>query len=98
GTEAHTDKVVACVGAGAQAAITEGPGTVATGRTVAVGSGSVWVANPDDQTVTKIDPRTQSAATIGGINGQIADLAVASDGEVWATLGTDGLARIDRSG
>ena len=93
-----TNKVVAHAGVGAQPPISQGPGSVATGRTIAIGDGSVWVANPNDRTISKIDPRTLKSTVIGGINGQIADLAVASDGAIWATLGIDGLARVDRSG
>jgi YVTN family beta-propeller protein len=91
-------QVVAHVGVGAQPPITEGPGTIATGRTIAIGDGSVWVANPNDQTISRIDPHSRKLETIGGINGDIEDLAVASDGAVWATLGSDGLARVARSG
>jgi len=59
------------------------------------GFGSIWVANQDDGTVTRIDPRTRKVTdNIGGIPGT--PLAVsAGDGAVWVTTLEGRLFRIN---
>lgn len=62
---------------------------------VAVGAGSVWVANADDGTVSKIDPGTRAVAATIGLGVPESDVAVGS-GSVWVTSGSEGtLLRID---
>ena len=68
----RSDNVVGAVGVGAR------PGGIA------FGSGSVWVANADDQTVSRIDPtslRTVRTLPVGGTPTGIA----ASRGAIWVT-------------
>ncbi len=49
------------------------------------GFGSIWVANEDDSTVTRIDAKTRKATdVIGGITGTPVDIAAGS-GFVWVT-------------
>jgi YVTN family beta-propeller protein len=61
---------------------------------MAVGSGSVWVANVEDETLSRIDPGDTSARdrTIS-VDGYPSDVAV-DDGTVWVGLG--GLAELVR--
>jgi DNA-binding SARP family transcriptional activator/streptogramin lyase len=61
-----------------------------------LGGGSLWVANADDQTVIRINPRTRKVEdTIGGLGNDLSDLAFAF-GSVWVAGGNDGtLTRID---
>jgi DNA-binding SARP family transcriptional activator/streptogramin lyase len=63
---------------------------------IAVGAGAVWVANADDQTVLRIDPKTfKVVKTIGGLGNEVTDIAVGF-GSVWVAGGNDGtLTRID---
>jgi DNA-binding SARP family transcriptional activator len=73
-------------------------GHVLVGRrpvALAIGHGSVWVANTDDGTVSRIDPdRCEVIRTIG-IGAPAIDLAVAADA-VWVANGSDGtVSRID---
>jgi DNA-binding beta-propeller fold protein YncE len=63
---------------------------------VAVGDGSVWVANSSDGTLSRIDPDTDTATTIplGGAT-EAADVAV-GDGAVWVSDAADArVLRID---
>jgi DNA-binding SARP family transcriptional activator len=75
-------------------------GHVLVGRrpvALAVGHGSVWVANTDDGTVSRIDPDRGEVMRTIGIGAPAIDLAVATDA-VWVANGSDGtVARIDPS-
>ena len=53
---------------------------------VAVGAGAVWALNADDQTITRIDPKTHALRTFG-TGGIPVDLA-AGDGSLWVGNGT----------
>jgi branched-chain amino acid transport system substrate-binding protein len=67
----------------------------ATPTTVAVGGGSVWVLNADDQTISRVDSRTKEVRTLG-IGATPTDVAV-GDGGVW--IGNGGkLARAQFAG
>jgi DNA-binding SARP family transcriptional activator/streptogramin lyase len=61
-----------------------------------LGGGSLWVANADDQTVIRINPKTRKVEdTIGGLGTDLSDLAFAF-GSLWVAGGNDGtLMRID---
>ena len=61
-----------------------------------LGGGSLWVANADDQTVIRINPKTRKVEdTIGGLGNNLSDLAFAF-GSLWVAGGNDGtLMRID---
>jgi DNA-binding SARP family transcriptional activator/streptogramin lyase len=63
---------------------------------IAIGAGGVWVANADDQTIVRIDPKSKKVVkTIGGLGTNISDVAVGFDA-VWVAGGNDGtLTRID---
>jgi YVTN family beta-propeller protein len=65
---------------------------------IAVGAGAVWVANADDQTIVRIDPKSRTVVkTIGGLGSNVSDVAVGF-GAVWVAGGNDGtLTRIDPS-
>jgi YVTN family beta-propeller protein len=66
-----------------------------TPATIASGFGSIWVANQDDSTVTRIDAKTRRATdVIGGITGTLADIAAGS-GSVWLTTIEGRLYRIN---
>jgi YVTN family beta-propeller protein len=55
-------------------------------RGVAVGAGSVWVANSTDGTVSRVDPNTNrviSTIEVGGTP----DGAAVGEGMVWVTVG-----------
>jgi DNA-binding SARP family transcriptional activator/glutamine cyclotransferase len=75
-------------------------GHVPVGRrpvAVAVGHGSVWVANADDGTVSRIHPDRREVIRTIGIGAPAIDLAVATDA-VWVANGSDGtVSRIDPS-
>jgi DNA-binding SARP family transcriptional activator len=75
-------------------------GHVLVGRrpvALAIGHGSVWVANADDGTVSRIDPDRREVIRTIGIGAPAIDLAVASDA-VWVANGSDGtVSRIDPS-
>ncbi len=75
-------------------------GHVLVGRrpvALAIGHGSVWVANADDGTVSRIDPDRHEVIRTIGIGAPAIDLAVATDA-VWVANGSDGtLSRIDPS-
>jgi DNA-binding SARP family transcriptional activator len=75
-------------------------GHVLVGRrpvALAVGHGSVWVANADDGTVSRIDPDRREVIRTIGIGAPAIDLAVATDA-VWVANGSDGtVSRIDPS-
>jgi streptogramin lyase len=70
------------------------------GRPVAIatGAGGVWVANADDQTIVRIDPKSRKVVkVIGGLGTNVSDVAVGF-GSVWVAGGNDGtLLRIDPS-
>ena len=62
---------------------------------LAVGHGSVWVANADDGTVSRIDPDRRQVVRTIGIGAPAIDLAVGPDA-VWVATGSDGrVSRID---
>jgi DNA-binding SARP family transcriptional activator/ABC-type branched-subunit amino acid transport system substrate-binding protein len=65
----------------------------ATPSAVAVGEGRVWVLNADDQTISRIDPRSSASETFG-IGATPTDLAV-GDGAVW--VGSGGMVRRGQS-
>ena len=73
-------------------------GHVLVGRrpvAVAVGHGSVWVANADDGTVSRIDPGRREVIRTIGIGAPAIDLAVGPDA-VWVANGSEGtVSRID---
>jgi DNA-binding SARP family transcriptional activator len=75
-------------------------GNVPVGRrpvAVAVGHGSIWVANADDGTVSRIDPDRREVVRTIGIGAPAIDLAVAPNA-VWVANGSDGtVSRIDPS-
>ena len=62
---------------------------------VAVGAGSVWIANADDGTLSKIDPHDRKVVAIIGLGVPASDVAVGA-GSVWVAGGSEGtLLRID---
>jgi len=64
---------------------------------VAIGHGSVWVANADDGTVSRIHPDRHELIRTIGIGAPAIDLAVTTDA-VWVANGSDGtVSRIDPS-
>ena len=73
-------------------------GHVLVGRrpvAVALGHGSVWVANADDGTVSRIDQDRHELIRTIGIGAPAIDLAVTTDA-VWVANGSDGtVSRID---
>src|ERR671936_2168522 len=75
-------------------------GHVLVGRrpvALAIGHGSVWVANADDGTVSRIDQERREVIRTIGIGAPPIDLAVATDA-VWVANGSDGtVSRIDPS-
>ena len=75
-------------------------GHVLVGRrpvALAIGHGSVWVANADDGTVSRIHPDRHEVIRTIGIGAPAIDLAVTTDA-VWVANGSDGTAsRIDPS-
>jgi DNA-binding SARP family transcriptional activator/DNA-binding beta-propeller fold protein YncE len=75
-------------------------GHVLVGRrpvALAIGHGSVWVANTDDGTVSRIDPDRREVIRTIGLGAPAVDLAVATDA-VWVANGSDGtVSRIDPS-
>ena len=52
---------------------------------IAVGEGGVWVANPDQQTLVRIDPKSKDVTSIG-LGTDVADVAVGF-GSVWVAGG-----------
>ena len=75
-------------------------GHVLAGRlpvAVAIGYGSVWVANADDGTVSRIHRERHEVIRTIGIGAPAIDLAVATNA-VWVANGSDGtVSRIDPS-
>ena len=73
-------------------------GHVLVGRrpvALAIGHGSVWVANADDGTVSRIDADRREVIRTIGIGAPAIDLAVGTDA-VWVVNGSDGtVSRID---
>jgi DNA-binding beta-propeller fold protein YncE len=64
---------------------------------LAIGHGSVWVANADDGTVSRIDLDRREVIRTIGIGAPAIDLAVGTDA-VWVVNGSDGtVSRIDPS-
>ena len=62
---------------------------------VAIGHGSVWVANADDGTVSRIHPDRREVIRTIGIGAPAIDLAISTDA-VWVANGSDGtVSRID---
>src|SRR5262249_15280722 len=62
---------------------------------VTTGDGSVWVANADDQTLSRIDETTRKEVARIGIGTDESDLAFGY-GSVWVAGGNDGtLTRVD---
>jgi DNA-binding SARP family transcriptional activator/streptogramin lyase len=62
---------------------------------IAVGAGSVWVADADHSTIARIDERTREVLPIGGLGSEVSDVAFGF-GSLWVAGGNDGtLARID---
>jgi DNA-binding beta-propeller fold protein YncE len=62
---------------------------------LAVGHGSIWVANTDDGTVSRIHPDRREVIRTIGIGAPAIDLAVTTDA-VWVANGSDGtVSRID---
>ena len=62
--------------------------TIAVGRSpagVAVGAGSVWVANSGDGTVTRINPRTDKVLATITVGGSPQAITVAN-GRAWVTI------------
>ena len=58
------------------------------------GHGSIWVANSEDNTVSRIDPETHEAIKVIGVDSPV-DLAVGR-GAIWVAGGIDGtVSRID---
>ena len=61
---------------------------------IAVGEGAVWVANADQQTLVRIDPKSKDVTSIG-LGTDVADVAVGF-GSVWVAGGNgETLTRID---
>jgi streptogramin lyase len=87
---------------GGGSAFTVGPNTVArvaevgtTPISIAVGDGTVWVANFDDRTLQPLDARTGEARpAFGGLSGNPSAVAVGG-GYVWVTIFQGGALRID---
>jgi DNA-binding beta-propeller fold protein YncE len=75
-------------------------GHVLVGRrpvALAIGHGSVWVANTDDGTVSRIHPDRREVIRTIGIGAPAIDLAVGTDA-IWVANGSDGtVSRIDPS-
>ena len=73
-------------------------GSVPVGRrpvAMAVGFGSIWVANADDGTVSRIDPDRREVVRTIGIGAPAVDLAVGHDA-LWVANGSEGtVSRID---
>jgi YVTN family beta-propeller protein len=61
---------------------------------IAFGHGAVWVANAEDDTVSRIDPETREVEAVIGLPSPV-DLAVGADA-IWIAGGIDGtISRID---
>ena len=61
---------------------------------IAVGEGGVWVANIEDETVSKIDPATRELVRGGiAVDGYPSDLTVGA-GSVWVALGASAQLRL----
>jgi DNA-binding beta-propeller fold protein YncE len=64
-------------------------------ESIAAGGGSIWVANVDDGTITRIDGRSRKVVeTFGRFRGTPRAIAF-GNGTVWLTTGEDRLFRID---
>jgi class 3 adenylate cyclase len=63
---------------------------------VAFGSGSVWVGNVDDRTLTRIDPRSRANAGTISLNSQTPTGIALGEGSLWVAHGFLGrLSRVD---
>ena len=63
---------------------------------IAAGEGAIWVGNIDDQTVTRIDPSTRSAAGTIPLDDRTPTGLAVGLGSVWVALGVRGeVSRID---
>jgi YVTN family beta-propeller protein len=63
---------------------------------VAVGSGSVWVGNLDDRTLTRIDPKTRTQAGTVSLENRTPTGVAVSPGAVWVAHGLLGsVSRVD---
>ena len=85
--DTHTDRVVGQVAVGIRPSA------------ITFGSGSLWVANLDDQTVSRVDPTTLRALGVLSFHAPPTGLA-AGDGAIWvassgATAGYVSVSRID---
>ena len=56
---------------------------------IALGGGSVWVADADNSTVSRIDAKTKERLPIGGLGSDVHDLAFGL-GSLWVAGGNDG--------
>jgi YVTN family beta-propeller protein len=62
---------------------------------IAADESAVWVANADDETVSRIDPHTRKVVATIGVGADVSDVAVGF-GAVWVADGNDGtVTRID---
>jgi YVTN family beta-propeller protein len=63
---------------------------------IATGLGGVWITDDEDDTVTRIDPRSANAVTATRPVGQVPDAVAAGEGAVWvANFDDDTVSRID---
>ncbi|HSC48726.1 MAG TPA: BTAD domain-containing putative transcriptional regulator [Gaiellaceae bacterium] len=63
---------------------------------IASGAGSIWVANADDGTISRVDVRSREVVDTIGIGGAPASDIAFGAGSVWVVTGSDGrLVRID---
>jgi YVTN family beta-propeller protein len=77
---------VAEIDPGSNKVVGQVPNVGARPSSIAYGSGSLWVANLDDQTVTRIDPNTRTITKTLPIDETPTGLAT-SPGAVWAVSG-----------
>jgi YVTN family beta-propeller protein len=61
---------------------------------IAVGEGSVWVGNRDDDTLLRIDPESRTVVRTIGLAAEPRDIAVAS-GSVWVATNTGSVLRVE---
>jgi DNA-binding beta-propeller fold protein YncE len=66
-----------------------------TPTSISAGAGAVWVLNADDQTLSKIDPRTNRAQTFG--SGGVPTDVAAGAGAVWVGNGEQKALAVRRS-
>jgi YVTN family beta-propeller protein len=81
--DAHSDRIVGSVAVGVRP------------QAVAAGVGSIWVANQDDRTLSRINPQTTAVERTISLPSTPTDLAVGY-GAVWVVNGTAGsVSRVD---